>query len=337
MRVLLIGGAGYVGSKLTLDLLSRGYEVTIFDRLVFGLPFIEPRRGLEVYQGDIRDKVGLRAILKTHDAVVHLAFASNDPAYRLPPGLAEAINLAPMPHLLSEVMEASVARFVFLSSCSVYGASADQLVTEDSHTAPLTDYAKHKLRCENIIRDVAPGSDLCWTILRPATVTGCSPRQRLDLLLNRMLVEAILEGTIRVHNRYNWRPVLPIRELVSVIAYILSAPQHTIRGATFNVAFECQTVTQWAKAIQALAGSDVELVLPADPGNDGRTYVVSSERLRHETGYCPQHSVGGDLKELMVALRRGNFPDPLTAPCWSNLETQSRHDFTQAFRVRRVL
>ena len=290
-----------------------------------------------VHQGDVRDAGALRAIVGDHDAVVHLAFASNDPSYRLDPRLAHAINLAPMTPLLSEVIDANVARFVFLSSCSVYGTSSAETVDESSDVAPLTDYARHKIECEAVIARVADGSSLCRTILRPATLCGHSLRQRFDLLLNRMLAQAICDGTIRIAAGDRWRPVLPLSELVAVIAHILAAPSDHVRGATFNVAFECRTVGQWAEIVQKLTGCRVQRDPFGDRGADARSYMVSSERLRRATSYVRQHSVADSLSELMTALRAGDFANPLTDPHWSNLETQIRHDFTLPIGMHRVL
>ncbi len=337
MRILLTGGAGYIGSALSLDLLARGHEVTVFDRLVFGLPFESPQAGLVVLKGDVRDAGALRVVVRGQDAVVHLAFASNDPNYRLSPDVAHAINIAPIPLLLTQVINANVPRFVFLSSCSVYGSSRSSIVDERSDAAPLTDYARHKVECEALISRVAGGTPLCWTVLRPATVCGRSPRQRFDLLLNRMLAEAVCKGTIRVVAGETWRPVLPLGELVETISHILDSPAETVRAATYNVAFESRTIGQWAHLVQELAGGKIDAALPENKEVDARSYVVRSDRLLKETGYVPRHTVADSLARLITVLRSGEITDPLTDFRWFNLESQIRHDFGLSAKMCRVL
>ena len=181
MRILITGGAGYVGAALTEHLLRLGHQVTIIDRLVFGLPFGLIQANFAVYRGDVRDISGVTRILPGHDAIVHLAFASNDPAYELDPLQARSVNILSIGPLLRAAKRSGVARFVFLSSCSVYGRAGTGKTNEDGRTAPITEYAKHKLVCEATMAEYAEERLTC-TVLRSATVCGLSKRQRFDLL-----------------------------------------------------------------------------------------------------------------------------------------------------------
>jgi nucleoside-diphosphate-sugar epimerase len=335
MRVMITGGAGYIGCVLTQALLCRGHEVTILDRLVFGLPKLAPHEGLALFRGDIRDTDAIRSIVRGHDAVVHLAFASNDPEYRLDRNVAYQINIAPLPSLLVTSRELGVRRFIFLSSCSVYGLSNVERVDESIPPAPLTDYAHHKLACEEIVARHC-SSSMVGVSLRAATVCGPSPRQRFDLLLNRMLAQAFCYDAIRAPARSRARPILPMRELVSVVCWLLTCSIGTAPYHLFNVAFENREVHDWARLAQRLTGNCARLeFFPYD--GDQRSYSVISERLSIQTGYKPTTIVEEDALYLANELKSRKYPDPLNDLRWINLKAQLMHDFTKAVATERVL
>jgi nucleoside-diphosphate-sugar epimerase len=325
MKVLVTGGGGYIGSALTEQLLLAGHKVTVLDRFIF-----EHRPvgavGLRIITGDIRDWHGLSRLLPSHDAIVHLAFISNDPAYELDPEIALSVNVAPMRPLLQAANTAGVRRFVFLSSCSVYGDSAEAVVDENAHPSPLTDYARHKLACEAIIAEFGAEQTAC-TILRPATACGRAPRQRLDLLLNRMAAEAAIEGRIVARRPAAVRPAVTIYDLIGAILHVLDAAEPIVRLQTFNVVSETRTVLGWARSVQTLFDRPIDIRI-ADEAVDRRSYNVSADKII-ATGFHPRVTVRQALAELAVALRSGNFPDALTSPVFHNLPAQRIHDFRE--------
>ena len=336
MRVLVTGGAGYVGTAVVAALLKRGDQVTVLDRLVFGCPYAAPRLGLEVWQGDVRDDTALDALVPGHDAVVHLAFASNDPLYELDPRTADAINLAPTRSLLQRASRAGVRRFVFLSSCSVYGRALATIVDECTPPSPLTDYARHKLYCEGMVGAEAVRSGLVCTILRPATACGRSARQRLDLLLNRLIVRAVVRREVEVADATASRPVVTLADLAEAVCHVLAIETAPGPVPIYNVVTRTETIEHWARLVCAIAGQDVRVHLSAMSASDTRSYRANCARLR-SAGFRSVQTVRAGLRELAHALRQGKLPDALSNPAYINLAIQKAHDFGRDVPLRRVI
>lgn len=333
MRALITGGAGYIGSALTERLLAVGHRVTVLDRLIFGLPFKSSRPGLEVYRGDVRDPEAIARLLPGHDVVVHLAFASNDPEFRLDPLQAHAVNVAPLGPLVQKANDSGVDRFIFLSSCSVYGAAVHGVIDEAGCTNPLTDYARHKLIGESIVSTLADQS-IAITTLRSATVCGRSPRQRFDLLLNRMMAEAVIKRHIRATNVTAKRPCVTLPWLLDAIVHVLMCDRDEVRSKIFNVATETRSIGQWADFVQSLTDCtvDYQTALPAD----ARNYDVSADRIL-ATGFQSSHRLPSVMLELYEAISGGAFKDPLQAKEFHNLLVQEEEDFSFIPPIERVL
>src|SRR3990172_1657329 len=184
--VYVTGGAGYVGSVLVPVLLRKGYRVRIVDLFLFGdrvLDEVRDHPQLEVFRGDIRDQDLLRRTIRGSDAVIHLACIANDPSFELNPALSRSINYDAFQPLVRISRESGVRRFVYASTCSVYGVSEADNVTEDHPLVPITDYNKYKGLCEPILL-AKQSQDFAPVVIRPATVCGYSPRLRLDLTVN---------------------------------------------------------------------------------------------------------------------------------------------------------
>ena len=196
-KILITGGAGYVGTLLVPQLLDEGYEVTVYDIMFFGnyLPKNHPR--LKVVEGDIRDTAKLAPLFKGVDVVLHLACISNDPSFELDEGVSKTMNYDCFEPMVVAAKQADVKRFVYCSSSSVYGVSDAPDVTEEHPLVPLTLYNKYKGMCEPLLwKHQGPGFT-CVTI-RPATVCGYSPRCRLDLSVNILTNLAVNKGKITV-------------------------------------------------------------------------------------------------------------------------------------------
>ena len=197
--VLVTGGAGYAGAVLVPKLLAGGYRVRVLDLYLYGKQVFDDCRSpmLEEFEGDLRDSAVVARAVSGCDAVIHLACISNDPSFELNPVLGRSINLDAFSPLVKLSREAGVRRFIFASSSSVYGISDSPDVTEDHPLRPLTDYSRFKADCEPILLE-HQSPEFTTLVLRPATLCGYSPRQRLDLTVNILTNHAINNRRITV-------------------------------------------------------------------------------------------------------------------------------------------
>src|SRR4249920_1531730 len=231
-NVLITGGAGYVGHVLTPRLLSEGYNVTVYDQLFFGCR-LPNHANLRVIKGDIRDTEKVAEALQGQDAVLHLACISNDASFELDEKLSETINYDCFEPLVVAAKKAGVQRFVYCSSSSVYGVSESPNVTEDHPLVPLTLYNKFKGMCEPILWQHKSDDFICVTI-RPATLCGYAPRQRLDLSVNILTNHAINAGKITVFGGSQKRPNLHVQDMCDLYKLLLTVDDASIAGQIFN-------------------------------------------------------------------------------------------------------
>ena len=181
--VFITGGAGYVGAVLVPRLLQEGHRVTVLDLMIYGDDVLPVHPALTVIKGDIRNQELMKSSIPGHDVVIHLACISNDPSFELNPELGRSINLDPFRPMVEISKNAGVKRFFYASSSSVYGIKDEQNVHEGMSLQPLTDYSVFKMNCEEILSEYQ-SVEFTTTTIRPATVCGYSPRQRLDVVVN---------------------------------------------------------------------------------------------------------------------------------------------------------
>lgn len=304
MRVLLTGSDGYIGRVAAAEL-ARRHEVIGLDS---GL-FFDETAFVPTIRRDIRDV--RPADLEAIDAVVHLAALSNDPLGEVDPDLTTDINLSGTVALAELARSQDVTRFVFLSSCSVYGAGGSHapLMDEDGPTAPLTTYASAKLHAELRLRELA-SSEFAPVSLRSATAYGPSPRFRSDLVVNNLMASALAHGVIHLKSTGTaWRPVVHVADIAKAVLVALEAPQEVIRGATFNIGStdDNYPVREIADRIAQSTSALVVLEPGAEP--DERSYRVSFERARLLLGYEATWSLASGVTALREALLR-DYPDP---------------------------
>jgi nucleoside-diphosphate-sugar epimerase len=316
-RIFITGGAGYVGAMLVPKLLDEGYEVTVLDLMIYGEEVLKPHARLDVIKGDIRNVELMEKGISGHDAVIHLACISNDPSFELNPDLGRSINLDAFEPLVKISKSLGVKRFIYASSSSVYGIKEEKDVHESMPLEPLTDYSKFKAHCE-IILSRYQSDDFTTTTIRPATVCGYSPRQRLDVVVNILTNVAFHKREISVFGGSQLRPNIHIADMVDVYLTLLRAPQEKIAGEIFNAGTENQSVLDLAKTVQAVMGDDVTLV--AIPTNDNRSYHISSKKIANKLGFVPSHAIAEAVQDLKIALEGGLLKDSLTDERYSNIK-----------------
>lgn len=319
-RVLVTGGAGYVGARLVPALLADGYEVTVLDLYLYGRDVLAAHRGpaLREVEGDLRDPAAVARALEGCQAVIHLACISNDPSFELDPALGRSINLDALPPLVEAARAAGARRFIYASSSSVYGVKEEEQVTEELPLEPLTDYSRFKAEGERICL-AAAGPGFTVTCVRPATVCGYSPRQRLDVIVNLLTGQAWQAGRIRVLGGAQHRPNIHIEDMVDVYRLLLGAPRERVQGRVYNVGHLNHTVADLAAIVRDHAGRPVEVAV--EPTNDPRSYRIDSGRIARELGFVAARPIASAVSDLVEALQAGLLPGAPDAPRYWNVKT----------------
>jgi len=319
-RVLVTGGAGYVGAVLVPKLLDSGYRVRVVDLFIYGehvLDRVKDNPYLEQIRGDIRDPELLAKATAGSDAVIHLACISNDPSFELDPALGRSINYDAFLSLVELAKINGVRRFVYASSSSVYGIKDEENVTEDLQLDPLTDYSKFKAMCEDVLLEArSPGFEVL--IIRPATVCGYSPRLRLDLTVNILTNHAVNTGKIKVFGGTQKRPNIHIEDMTDLYVLALKWPRASIDGRIYNVGYENHRVSEIADVVRGEVGEKVEVVTM--PTSDNRSYHISSERIKRELGFAPKRTIRDAVRDLVSAFCSGKIPNPMTDAIYFNLK-----------------
>jgi nucleoside-diphosphate-sugar epimerase len=314
-NILVTGGAGYVGSLLSPQLLELDYKVTVYDIMYFGdefLPKGDP--DLRIVQGDIRDVKKLSAALKGIDAVINLACISNDASFELDEKLSTSINLDAFEPMVIAAKQAGVKRFIYASSSSVYGVSEAPDVTEEHPLVPLTLYNKYKGMCEpRLFKHQSPGF-VCVTI-RPATLCGYAPRQRLDLSVNILTNHAINNRSITVFGGSQKRPNLHVQDMVDLYKLLLTVPDEKIAGQIFNAGFQNMSIMEIARivkrVVQEMFPEKGEIPIVTTPTDDIRSYHVNSDKLQRMLGFKPRHTIEEAVRDLGAAVKAGKLPNSM--------------------------
>jgi nucleoside-diphosphate-sugar epimerase len=320
-KVVVTGGAGYVGSRLVPKLLDAGYEVVVFDLYLYGDEGLAPVRGnprLTEVRGDLRDPAAVTRAVAGADTVIHLACISNDPSFELDPDLGKSINYDCFPGLVRASKDAGVTRFVYASSSSVYGVKQEENVTEELSLEPLTDYSKFKAMCEELLMD-ARESGFETLILRPATVCGYAPRLRLDLAVNIMTNHAVNNRAIRVFGGSQVRPNIHIEDMTDLYVRTVSLPSRLADGKIYNAGYYNQTISEIAETTREVVGSDV--TINVEPTNDLRSYRINSDLIKRELGFEAKRDIATAVRDLVSAFDRGLIPDPMNDPRYFNIKT----------------
>lgn len=301
-QILVVGGAGYIGSILVRDLLGAGYRVRVLDSLLYGYQSLQPILGhprLELVVGDCRHIQSVVKAAHGVKSIVHLAAIVGDPACEFDHRTALEINYAATRMLIEVAKGNAVQRFLFASSCSVYGAS-DLLCDESAVTRPISLYAETKINSERVL--LQSRSDLFHpTILRLATLFGNSYRPRFDLVVNLLTAKAKQEQVITIYNGQQWRPFLHVRDVSRGFMAVLHAPLGVVSGQIFNAGDSRlnYTLGQVGELIrQEFPNTRIEQV----DNQDGRDYRVSFAKIKKQLGFQSTITMEEGIRQLKIAL-----------------------------------
>jgi nucleoside-diphosphate-sugar epimerase len=280
MKVLVTGHHGYIGSVVAPMLGEAGHDVVGLDTFYYeGCDLLDDALDVPALRMDVRDVTS--DLLEGYEGIVHLAALSNDPLGELNEELTREINLRGTVELARKAREAGVRRFVFASSCSMYGASGtDELMTEEAPLRPLTAYAESKVRAEEALCELADG-DFAPVFLRNATAYGASPRIRLDVVLNNLAAWAFTTGKVMIMSDGTpWRPLVHVRDIGAAATAALTAPNELVRNEAFNVGAKDENyrVRELAEIVQETF-ADCEIEYAEGAGPDPRSYRVDFRKL----------------------------------------------------------
>lgn len=307
MNVLVAGGSGYIGSVLTPMLAERGHKVTVLDRLYFGQT-LPKHDNITVVKADIRTFDP--AILRGVEAVIDVSGISNDPSCELEPELTKGVNIEGGRRLARFAKEAGVRRYVYSSSCSVYGHGEGLGLTETSGRHPVSLYARAKAEMEDVLFGELKGPNFEVCALRLATVFGLSPRMRFDLAVNVMTKNAYVNRRIMVDGGgRQWRPFVHVRDVAEAFTLAITSDAKKVAGEIFNIGSTSNNVQILNLAFRvrdAIPGTEV-VHAPTDP--DLRDYNVNFDKVQRVLDYSTKRSIDDGIKEILEALKEGRL-DP---------------------------
>jgi nucleoside-diphosphate-sugar epimerase len=309
-RICVVGGAGFLGSALTELLLDEGHQVIIFDALLYGddgIRHLLGRPGLSLVRGDLRDISATVRAFRRADAVVHLGALVGDPACAIDERLTLEINRDATARAAAIARGLGITRFIFASTCSVYGAS-DDILDEESPLAPISVYARSKLESEQLLL-AQSGHEFWPTVLRLGTLYGRSQRERFDLVVNLLTAQAVTTGEITVFGGTQWRPFVHVRDVAEAILGCLRAPCSVVGGCVFNVGGDDQNHTL-AEIAEIIRVAVPEVRVRVEPATAQEAdYHVSFARIRTAIGFTPRRTVADGVAEVAASITRGTVPD----------------------------
>ena len=318
-KILVIGGAGYVGSVLVEELLKRGYAVKVFDRLIYGDGGLrDVRDRVEIVVGDMR-AVDAK-VFSDVEAVINLGGISNDPTAEFNPAANYEMNTIATEVLAKQAKSAGVQRYLFASTCSIYDQGvedpeADLILDETATVRPRAAYSSSKFEAEKRLLPMAD-DNFCAVVLRKATVYGWSPRMRFDLVVNTFLKDALTRGKITVHfGGEMWRPLVDVRDVARAYIACLEADDKKVRGEVFNVLYRNMRISELALRVkEALAEAGIDIEIVPDYSYEGvRNYRVSARKIASVLDFRPvvtiEESVSNALEKLK-GTSHSEFEDP---------------------------
>ncbi|WP_424002648.1 NAD-dependent epimerase/dehydratase family protein [Haloarcula salina] len=317
MRVLVTGGAGYIGNFIVEELLSGGHQVRVLDSFLFGSDALAPfetHEALDICEGDIRHIDDLSYAMEDVDAVIHMAGIVGDPACSVNEQATQAVNVEATKALVEVCKMHDIGRLIFASTCSVYGASTLSELNEGSHLNPLSLYAESKKESEDIIlrstQDrYTAATDITPTILRMGTIFGWSRRMRFDLVVNLLTAKAVLEDDIPVYGGEQYRPLVHVHDAARAFVAVLEAPQEKVDQQIFNVGDNDLNypIKEVGRIIEEnVEGAEVRFV---EHKEDNRTYQVDFTKINHIIGWEAQQDITDGVKEIQEWIEEADITE----------------------------
>jgi nucleoside-diphosphate-sugar epimerase len=311
-RILVTGGAGYIGCILVDRLLRSGYKVIILDKLMFG---VEPLKhflkttnpNLAIIVGDIQNEDDVQRALENADAVIHLAAIVGDPACAADAELTVKVNFNATVRLADLCKKRKIKKFVFASTCSVYGQGKKEILYEDSEVNPISLYAETRLYGERGILSLAD-KNFAPVLLRLGTLFGLSPRMRFDIIVNYLTQKAYKEKKISIFGGDQWRPLLHVADAARAFQITMESPQKKIANQIFNVGLQNLQIKDIGLTIKNnIPGADVHTLEKLE---DKRSYNVSFEKIQNVLNFKAEKTLEMGIKEILGALQDGTIPNP---------------------------
>lgn len=323
IKVLIIGGMGYIGSRLTNLLLNKNFSVKVVDNLLYNQNFLstfEEDTNFEFIQGDICDLNTQLEAVKDVDAVVYLSEIVGDPACKSFPEKSLKTNYLALCALSTLCAHLKISRFIYTSSCSVYGSTTDPslTLTEGSQVNPLSHYARMKLESENFLLNIK-NNFFHPTILRLGTVFGYSYRQRFDLVVNKFVKDSFLFNRINIQGGKQFRPNIHVDDISEAIVSILDSPLDKINNSIFNLSngSENKNIIELAEEISSVI-KNTKIIID-NKISDNRNYRVSSKKIHDTLGIHANTSIKDGVVDLYNKLKNNKFSD-IGSPKYSNIE-----------------
>ncbi len=303
-KLMIIGGSGYVGSSLINKLIkNKKYEILNYDLDIFGSNHL-PKNKISHIKGDVRDIQKIEKILKNFqpNEILHLACISNDPSYLLNKSLSKNVNYTAFKRLIKLLEKSDIEKFLYASTCSVYGVSKKKNITENHPQKPLTEYNKYKGECEKILKDRA-NNNYSACIIRPSTVCGVSPKMRLDLTVNILTNFAFHKGYVKIFGGEQKRPNLHIEDMTDLYCYLINKKNYLdCNNESFNAGGENLKISSIGrkvkKIVEEFKNEKIDLIF--EKSSDKRSYHVNADKIKKYFNFKPKRNVSDAIKDLCI-------------------------------------
>ena len=315
-KILLLGGAGYVGTVLTSHLLKKGYKVRAMDNFVYENEFaVQPYFGdpdYEFIKGDMANNEDLQIAVQGVTDVVVLAGLVGDPITKKYPEASDKINTKGVQNCIGFLNGKGLNKVIFVSTCSNYGLiGEDELADENFKLNPLSLYATAKVEGENQLLNMKDKTDFTGTVLRFATAFGLSPRMRFDLTVSEFVRDLFFGKELLVYDEHTWRPYCHLRDFSRLIEMVIEAEEAKVNFEVFNAGGDVNNFTKKMIIDEVLNHVSDGKVVYNSEGSDPRNYRVSFKKVKDVLGFEPKFTVEEGIKELVEALKVGLYADSL--------------------------